>query len=1157
MGICMDQKLAFQILGIPETKDENEIRQKYLILLKNTNPEDDPEGFKRLREAYEEALRFSKTQEEEEQQPQGEIGIWLSRVEKIYRDIFLRREPDNWKELFDDPVCVGFDTFLEAREQLLGYIAEHPFLPQSVWKLLDQVFHVLEDFDALKEDFHVNFLKHIDYHVHTEDFLDYRLFEEVGGGYQAGNEDDTDGYFREYFQIRECLEQNDTDGIGQRLSDLGRYGLYHPYEDVERLRLLVRTKEYEKGQELAGRLLARYPEENYVRVWAGKILYETGETERGYELWQAVLEEEPDYYMAKYFAMYDLVNRSMWYQACEYIQELLRVNRRDEELMELRDEIDAALIPILQEALAEGKEYEGLSRGELVIYLGWRFFNQDKNEEGLSLLDREGMVSGQEEHFYELKAWLLYRLKRYEEAVPVFRAHLGQVAGNEDDAEKKAAKSAQSHRCLADCFYELGESSEGEKEARIAIETEPDFKIRIDSQRYLAGKYLLGKEYEKTVELCDEILEEEEGYYPAYLMRQEACYNMGKAQQVVDDYYRAIDIYAGYNRPYLYAAMIFYDYDQYENAKGVIDRARENQVEFSKKLLFQEAKILRMLAESAEDRKRPREIVEELLEEIEKEQEKKRQEEKEQAITGEDQPEKKSTKERQEKEEELDSANLLFELGLLYYGDDDHDQAIALITKAIQTDQGEPWYRYVLGNVYRDAGRYKEALVQYHTVENVYDYTEMYFGMGVCHEELSEWTMAILYYEKVIEQDDSYRDTNRRLYNCYEERYCIEYRKADYEKSLYYINKQLEIGENGYRLWNRAYLYNDGMETELSVQDYEKALSMVSNEDRYIVLQNIGFTYKSDRQFEKAYEAYRKAVDCMEPKNASDKGYSGMAECSKKLGDYERAIACCMEGLKQMPDSEDLWDLLRECYEETDRFEEALEAEKSNLEHGEKIGDYYDNVSFILLRMGKVQESIDIYAKAKKELLDRCADKEELADLYDNMGDRYVELAEYEKAAKQFLKSVALRRDDDFWGRFHGELDLTRNYYMLGEYDKAKCHANKALQCLTERNTTPEDYMTWPGREPVRTGQIGWIYLALGDNEKGRKYLEEMENLRLCRYCGYSKCYEASLWLGYYYYCEKEYEKAAELMEETLRRYSKSPDAEFLLRKLREMGKEK
>ena len=57
----------FHILGIEETKDEEMIRDAYRTLLKTTNPEDDPEGFKRLREAYEGAIALARQTEEEEE----------------------------------------------------------------------------------------------------------------------------------------------------------------------------------------------------------------------------------------------------------------------------------------------------------------------------------------------------------------------------------------------------------------------------------------------------------------------------------------------------------------------------------------------------------------------------------------------------------------------------------------------------------------------------------------------------------------------------------------------------------------------------------------------------------------------------------------------------------------------------------------------------------------------------------------------------------------------------------------------------------------------------------------------------------------------------------------------------------------------------------
>ena len=56
----------FGILGIEETRDEDEIRAAYRKLLLAANPEDDAEGFKRLRRAYEEAVEYARTPANEE-----------------------------------------------------------------------------------------------------------------------------------------------------------------------------------------------------------------------------------------------------------------------------------------------------------------------------------------------------------------------------------------------------------------------------------------------------------------------------------------------------------------------------------------------------------------------------------------------------------------------------------------------------------------------------------------------------------------------------------------------------------------------------------------------------------------------------------------------------------------------------------------------------------------------------------------------------------------------------------------------------------------------------------------------------------------------------------------------------------------------------------
>jgi len=64
----------WQILGIAPTSDSRAIKRAYAALLKKTHPEDDPEGFQRLREAYGEALEQAKTLESQARADAHSVG---------------------------------------------------------------------------------------------------------------------------------------------------------------------------------------------------------------------------------------------------------------------------------------------------------------------------------------------------------------------------------------------------------------------------------------------------------------------------------------------------------------------------------------------------------------------------------------------------------------------------------------------------------------------------------------------------------------------------------------------------------------------------------------------------------------------------------------------------------------------------------------------------------------------------------------------------------------------------------------------------------------------------------------------------------------------------------------------------------------------------
>jgi len=170
----------WKVLKIEKSKDKNRIKAAYHELLRVTNPEDFPEEFKDLRQAYEEALYYA-DQPEEAKAAGGENdispeGIFMERVRTVYNHLSDRLNIEKWKDLMAEDICYALDTKLDIRNRLLTFLMENYRLPREIWQLLDETFQFRKSKAELCELFPEDFIEHAVIHGIDNDIaIDLKL----------------------------------------------------------------------------------------------------------------------------------------------------------------------------------------------------------------------------------------------------------------------------------------------------------------------------------------------------------------------------------------------------------------------------------------------------------------------------------------------------------------------------------------------------------------------------------------------------------------------------------------------------------------------------------------------------------------------------------------------------------------------------------------------------------------------------------------------------------------------------------------------------------------------------------------------------------------------------------------------------------------------
>ncbi len=292
----------WEVLGISQTEDENAVREAYLSQLPLHHPEDDPEGFKRLREALEEALKEAREQKcQREGLQQGaqmigsqEIQGFLKEAEAVYQDYSRRIRTEEWEKVLSLPICQDLESQKEAGWALLSFLMDHHHLPHEGFQAFDKVFGWTDDEEEVYRHFPEGFVRYLMERIRHEDAESFRY-----GCFEIREDFDYDQFCELFFDLKKALRDKEREAAESAIKALDGMGMEHPDFTIQK----IRHESFQKGHErqaweLARDLLMRDGENLSTKFWYVRTAMDYKDAQADPEkiegLLKSMLDENPE-----------------------------------------------------------------------------------------------------------------------------------------------------------------------------------------------------------------------------------------------------------------------------------------------------------------------------------------------------------------------------------------------------------------------------------------------------------------------------------------------------------------------------------------------------------------------------------------------------------------------------------------------------------------------------------------------------------------------------------------------------------------------------------------------------------------------------------------------------------------------------------------------
>lgn len=571
----MEKTEIFSVLGITETEDEREIKAAYRERLAVTNPEDNPEGFKRLRQAYEEALALLKApqDEEQEQEDTSETGQWVAQAARLYSTLDGRRDLEAWRELFLQDIYLSLDGEAECQEKLLVFLMNHYKLPTEIWKLLEEKLEICKSQSKLKEKFPAEFIDYLVNRVTRGEEVEFSQFE----GPQDG---DYDSFLQCYDNCWGALQEKKLEYAAQLLEESDRMGIWHPCMEVCRAHYYQASDRQKEAVDCLRELRKKFPGDELVEFNLAQMLWEQGQREEAASRFEDIKGRNDKHYTAN-------LRLSQWYhdqgddqRAKKCAEEVLSLGY-DDTFHQLLKEINAELEKELERKVDQDFSPED------VLELGWCYLQDERFSLGIRRVKEieDKVPEGRMEEYLGLMTKLYREAAEYEKSIEYAKrwreALEKRIPTVEGEAlEKDEDRLRQSHAISMQCYRILGfldKSNYGlALEEADAMEAVNPHDIGVLMER--AQTYMEMEEYEKCLELVKRLVQEYR-VYAALATALEAYRRQWDAAGVVQTGRQLIQYFPDYVKPYVDMAKVYLDLEYTKEFEELLAEAKEKGIE--------------------------------------------------------------------------------------------------------------------------------------------------------------------------------------------------------------------------------------------------------------------------------------------------------------------------------------------------------------------------------------------------------------------------------------------------------------------------------------------------------------------------------------------------------------------------------------------------